>query len=129
MDRVGTKAAVAPFGPVRRGACRIPQPVARGKSLPHIKIEDRDTPHVPLHPPQDRGTRMHLLCGTESLEGTGKKQYKINMSIDKVLALTQTVVTIQITLPKNKQVINRTMLMKRHQRIAPLFSDDFWGTH
>ena len=57
------------------------------------------------------------------------KLSKINMSIDKVLALAQTIVTIQITLPKNKQVINRTMLMKRHQRIAPLFSDDFWGTH
>lgn len=53
----------------------------------------------------------------------------INMSVDKVLALAQTVVTIQMTLPKNKQVINRTMLMKRHLRIAPLFSDDFWGTH
>ena len=57
------------------------------------------------------------------------KLSKINMSIDKVLALAQTIVTIQIKLPKNKQVINRTMLMKRHQRIAPLFSDDFWGTH
>ena len=57
------------------------------------------------------------------------KLSNINMSVDKVLALAQTVVTIQMTLPKNKQVINRTMLMKRHQRIAPLFSDEFWGTH
>ena len=53
---------------------------------------------------------------------------QVNMSVDKVLALAQTIVTIQITLPKNKQVISRTMLMKRHQRIAPLFSDDFWVT-
>ena len=52
----------------------------------------------------------------------------VNMSVDKVLALAQTVVTIQMTLPKSKQVISRTMLMKRHQRIAPLFSDDFWVT-
>lgn len=52
----------------------------------------------------------------------------INMSVDKVLALAQTVVTIQMTLPLNKQTISRTMLMKRHQRIAPLFSDDFWVT-
>lgn len=52
----------------------------------------------------------------------------INMSVDKVLALAQTIVTIQLTLPKNKQTITRTMLMKRHQRIAPLFEDDFWGT-
>ena len=36
--------------------------------------------------------------------------------------------TIQLTLPKNEQVINRTMLMKRHQRIASLFSDEFWVT-
>ena len=42
------------------------------------------------------------------------KLSNINMSVDKVLALAQTIVTIQ---------------MKRHQRIAPLFSDEFWGTH
>lgn len=53
----------------------------------------------------------------------------INMSVDKVLALAQTIVTIQIKLPRNKQTINRTMLMKRHQCIAPLFADEFWGTH
>lgn len=52
----------------------------------------------------------------------------INLSVDKVLALAQSIVTIQITLPKNKQTISRTMLMKRHQRIAPIFSDDFWVT-
>ena len=53
----------------------------------------------------------------------------INMSVDKVLALARTIVTIQMTLPQSKQTINRTMLMKRHQRIAPLFADEFWGTH
>ena len=52
----------------------------------------------------------------------------INMSVDKVLELAKTIVTIQITLPQNKQIINRTMLMKRHQRIAPLFSENFWVT-
>lgn len=56
------------------------------------------------------------------------KLSNVNMSVDKVLALAQTIVTIQLTLPKNKQVINRTMLMKRHQPIAPLFSDEFWVT-
>ena len=56
------------------------------------------------------------------------KLANINMSVDKVLALAQTIVTIQLTLPHNKQTISRTMLMKRHQRIAPLFEDDFWGT-
>ena len=53
----------------------------------------------------------------------------INMSVDKVLALAQTIVTIQLTLPQNKTTISKTMLMKRHQRIDPLFSDEFWGTH
>ena len=57
------------------------------------------------------------------------KLSNINMSVDKVLELARTTVTIQMTLPQNKQTITRTMLMKRHQRIAPLFSDDFWGTH
>ena len=52
----------------------------------------------------------------------------INMSVDKVLALARTIVTIQMTLPQSKQTINRTMLMKRHQRIAPLFTDEFWVT-
>lgn len=56
------------------------------------------------------------------------KLANINMSVDKVLALAQTIVTIQLALPHNKQTISRTMLMKRHQRIAPLFEDDFWGT-
>lgn len=57
------------------------------------------------------------------------KLSNINMSVDKVLELARTIVTIQMTLPQNKLTITRTMLMKRHQRIAPLFSDDFWGTH
>ena len=52
----------------------------------------------------------------------------INMSVDKVLALAQTIVTIQLTLPQNKTTIRKTMLMKRHQRIAHLFSDEFWVT-
>lgn len=52
----------------------------------------------------------------------------INMSVDKVLALAQSIVTIQISLPQNKQTLSRTMLMKRLQRIAPLFSDYFWVT-
>ena len=57
------------------------------------------------------------------------KLSSINMSVDKVLALAQTIVTIQMTLPNSKQVVNKTMLMKRHQRIAALFDDDFWVTH
>jgi len=56
------------------------------------------------------------------------KQSSVNMSVDKVLALAQTIVTIQLTLPQNKTTIRKTMLMKRHQRIAPLFSEEFWVT-
>jgi len=56
------------------------------------------------------------------------KQSDIRMSVDKVLALAQTIVTIQIHLPQSKQTVSKTMLMKRHQRIAPLFSEEFWVT-
>ena len=56
------------------------------------------------------------------------KLSSINMSVDKVLDLARTIVTIQMTLPQSGQTVNRTMLMKRHQRIAPLFDDDFWVT-
>ena len=52
----------------------------------------------------------------------------INMSVNKVLELAKTIVTIQMTLPQNKQTINRIMLMKRHQRITPLFLENFWLT-
>ena len=50
------------------------------------------------------------------------KRSGINMNVDKVLELAKTIVTIQMTLPQSKQTINRTMLMKRHQRIATLFN-------
>lgn len=53
----------------------------------------------------------------------------IGMSVDKVLALAKTVTTIQIRLPKNKEILSKTMLMARHQRIAKLFDENFGGTH
>lgn len=53
----------------------------------------------------------------------------IKMSVDKVMALAKTVTTIQIKLPLNKDVYTQTMLMARHQKIAKLFDEDFWGTH
>ena len=56
------------------------------------------------------------------------KLSEIRMSVDKVLALAQTIVTIQINLPQNKETISKTMLMKRHQCIAPHFTDEFWVT-
>lgn len=52
----------------------------------------------------------------------------VDISVDKVLELAKTVVTIQIKLPKNKQTIEKVMLMKRHQKIAFLFDEKFWVT-
>ena len=79
---------------------------------------------------ENRGSRMHLLRGIESLQGTGASAQTLRDKdgVDKVLALAQTIVTIQINLPQNKETISKTMLMKRHQRIAPLFTDEFWVT-
>ena len=56
------------------------------------------------------------------------KVSEIKMSVDKVLALAKTITTIQIRLPLNKEVYTQTMLMVRHQKIAKLFDEDFWGT-
>jgi len=39
----------------------------------------------------------------------------INMSVDKVLAMAQTVTTIEIKLPLNKDIIRKTMIMERHK--------------
>ena len=50
----------------------------------------------------------------------------IRMSVDKVLALAQTITTLQIRLPLSQTVYTKTMLMHRHMRIARLFDDDFW---
>ena len=52
----------------------------------------------------------------------------IDMSVDKVLNMAKTVNTIVIRLPENGKTFTRTMPMKRHQRIAKLFSDEFWMT-
>lgn len=53
----------------------------------------------------------------------------IRLSVDKVLALAKTITTIQIKLPQSKEILSKTMLMARHQRIAKLFDDEFWVTH
>jgi len=50
----------------------------------------------------------------------------IGLSVDKVLAMAKTVTTIQITLPLNKTVISKTLVMKRHRAIALLFDEKFW---
>jgi Transposase len=56
------------------------------------------------------------------------KQSNIDLSVDKVLAMAQTITTIQIRLPLNNSTFTKTMLMKRHQKIEKLFDEDFWGT-
>ena len=85
--------------------------------------------------------RRVLLCGIEAhvcICFVALKVYKelermlkvseIKMSVDKVLALAKTITTIQIRLPLNKDTYTQTMLMARHQKIAKLFDEDFWGT-
>lgn len=54
------------------------------------------------------------------------KQAGIKLSINKVLNMAASITTIQIKLPLNKQTITKTLLMKRHQIIAPLFEEKFW---
>ena len=56
------------------------------------------------------------------------KTANIGMSVDKVLNLAATVTTIQVELPLNKEILTKTMLMQRHQRIAKLFDENFWVT-
>lgn len=56
------------------------------------------------------------------------KTANIGMSVDKVLNLAATVTTIQVELPMNKEILTKTMLMQRHQRIAKLFDENFWVT-
>ena len=53
------------------------------------------------------------------------KLSKISMRVNKVLELDQTIETIQVTLLQNRQIINRTMLIKRHQAITLLFNLSF----
>lgn len=51
----------------------------------------------------------------------------INLSVDKVLSIAQTITTIKINLPISGNTITKTMLLtKRHQSIAQLFDEDFW---
>jgi transposase len=52
---------------------------------------------------------------------------KINWSVDKVLDIARTIVTIKVWLPETSQSISRTMLLTdRHKSISCLFDEDFW---
>lgn len=57
------------------------------------------------------------------------KMTTIKMSVYKVLNMAKSITTIKVYLPKNKEHITRTMIMKRHQIIKQLFDENFWGMH
>ena len=54
------------------------------------------------------------------------KAANIGMSVDKVLNMAKTVTTIVFRLSESGKTFTKTMPMKRHQRIAKLFTDEFW---
>ena len=49
----------------------ISQSLACRTGLPYSQIQDRDTPYVSLYTQTHRSPYMHLLCGFESIQGTG----------------------------------------------------------
>jgi transposase len=51
----------------------------------------------------------------------------INLSVDKVLSIAETITTIKVYLPISGNTMTKTMLLtKRHQSIAQLFDENFW---
>ncbi len=54
------------------------------------------------------------------------KAANIGMSVDKVLNMAKTVTTIVFRLSESGKTFTKTMPMKRHQRIAKLFTDELW---
>ncbi|MGC3978764.1 MAG: IS1634 family transposase [Paludibacteraceae bacterium] len=51
----------------------------------------------------------------------------INLSVDKVLSIAQTITTIKINLPISGNTMTKTMLLtKRHLSITQLFDENFW---
>ena len=103
--------------------------MARGKGIPYFEIEDRN----PFHFTQ-RKIKAHVCIRFIALKIYKElkrvlKATSIGMNVDKVLALAETVITIQVRLPRSKDTSGKTMLMARHQRIARLFDENFWETH
>jgi hypothetical protein len=51
----------------------------------------------------------------------------INLSVDKVLNIAKTIITLKIKFPLSDQTITKTMLITtKHKTIAQLFDDNFW---
>lgn len=57
------------------------------------------------------------------------KMTTIKTRVYKVLNMAKSITTIKVYLPKNKEHITRTMIMKWHQIIKQLFDENFWGMH
>lgn len=54
---------------------------------------------------------------------------KINLSVDKVLDIAQTITTLKIKLPKSNRVMTKTMILTpKHKLIEELFQPKFWKT-
>src|SRR5690625_2688130 len=55
------------------------------------------------------------------------KQEGFAISVDKVLAIAKTIITVRVRLPKSERVIEKNMfLTPEHKSIEKLFKDDFW---
>ncbi len=55
------------------------------------------------------------------------KKHNIRISVDNVLNIAKTVITITIKLPKSKKTISKTMFLTSEQKsIEKLFDDNFW---
>lgn len=54
------------------------------------------------------------------------KQKGITLSVDKILNIAKTVVTLKIKLPASGETMSKTMLMARHKPVAKLFDENFW---
>jgi len=55
------------------------------------------------------------------------KTSNMNMSVDKVLEIAKTIVTIRVRLPHSNKTAVRTMLITQaHKSIASLFDENFW---
>lgn len=55
------------------------------------------------------------------------KLSKIDLSVDKVLAIAKTITTIKVRLPIQNKTISKTLLItKQHQQIKELFSEEYW---
>ena len=70
----------------------------------------------------DKGYGKRLLVGYNA-DRARKDAYNREKGLRRLEKAYRRGTLTKMTLPQSKQAISRT-----HQRIAPFFSDDFWGT-